>query len=115
MSNRTKVKLSQAEKDNLNSLFSVDDSDINGVVTSYLEDGYEQVENKIYYTELYKYIEKKLTKVELEVIKNYFGIGCKPLTLLEIGRKNSISGERVRQIKKKAIDKIKQNMEVTSR
>ena len=46
---------------------------------------------------------------EAEIIKYYFGLGdCKhPMTLEEIGEKFDLTRERVRQIKEKAIRRLK--------
>lgn len=49
-----------------------------------------------------------LTQREKEVILLYFGLGdCEPLTLEQIGEKINVTRERVRQIKVKALQKIK--------
>ncbi|MFQ5706212.1 MAG: RNA polymerase sigma factor RpoD/SigA [bacterium] len=49
-----------------------------------------------------------LTKREAEVVKLYFGIGREhPLTLEEIGERFSLTRERVRQIKEKAIKRLR--------
>jgi len=51
---------------------------------------------------------RTLTKREAEVITLYFGINReKPLTLEEIGQKFGLSRERVRQIKEKAIRRLR--------
>ena len=51
---------------------------------------------------------RTLTKREAEVISLYFGINReKPLTLEEIGQKFGLSRERVRQIKEKAIRRLR--------
>ncbi|MEE1023003.1 MAG: RNA polymerase sigma factor RpoD/SigA [Muribaculaceae bacterium] len=44
---------------------------------------------------------------EREIVKLFFGIGCKEMTLEEIGAKFDLTRERVRQIKEKAIRKLK--------
>jgi len=44
---------------------------------------------------------------EAEVIKLYFGLDCVPLTLEEIGEKFNLTRERVRQIKEKAIRRLR--------
>ncbi|MEI7694039.1 MAG: RNA polymerase sigma factor RpoD/SigA [Chlorobium sp.] len=47
---------------------------------------------------------------EADVIKSYFGIGMEnPLTLEEIGEKFRLTRERVRQIKEKAIRRLRQS------
>ncbi len=49
-----------------------------------------------------------LTKREAEVVKLYFGIGQEhPLTLEEIGERFNLTRERVRQIKEKAIRRLR--------
>ena len=44
---------------------------------------------------------------EREIIKSFFGIGCQEMTLEEIGERLDHTRERVRQIKEKAIRKLK--------
>ena len=48
-----------------------------------------------------------LTPREREIIKSFFGIGCQEMTLEEIGERRDLTRERVRQIKEKAIRKLK--------
>ena len=48
-----------------------------------------------------------LTPREREIIKSFFGIGCQEMTLEEIGERFDLTRERVRQIKEKAIRKLK--------
>ena len=48
-----------------------------------------------------------LTTREREIIKSFFGIGCQEMTLEEIGERLDLTRERVRQIKEKAIRKLK--------
>jgi RNA polymerase primary sigma factor len=48
-----------------------------------------------------------LSEREQDVIKYFFGIGTQELTLEEIGSKLGLTRERVRQIKEKAIKKLK--------
>lgn len=50
---------------------------------------------------------KDLSERERVVIKMFFGIGEKPHTLEEIGDKLGYTSERMRQIKQKAIDKMR--------
>jgi len=50
----------------------------------------------------------KLSAREAEVIKLYFGLDVdEPLTLEEIGEKFNLTRERVRQIKEKAIRRLR--------
>ena len=44
---------------------------------------------------------------EREILKLFFGIGCKEMSLEEIGDKFDLTRERVRQIKEKAIRRLK--------
>ena len=48
-----------------------------------------------------------LAQREREIIKSFFGIGCQEMTLEEIGERFGLTRERVRQIKEKAIRKLK--------
>lgn len=49
----------------------------------------------------------QLYEREREIIKMFFGIGCREMTLEEIGEKFDLTRERVRQIKEKAIRRLK--------
>ena len=48
-----------------------------------------------------------LTPRERNIVKMFFGIGCQEQTLEEIGAKFNLTRERVRQIKEKAIRRLK--------
>ena len=48
-----------------------------------------------------------LTDRERDIIRYFFGIGCPEMTLEEIGEKFGLSRERVRQIKEKAIRRLR--------
>ena len=50
-----------------------------------------------------------LTDRESDIIKMFFGIGCQEMTLEEIGDKFQLTRERVRQIKEKAIRRLRQD------
>ncbi|MFI3292050.1 MAG: RNA polymerase sigma factor RpoD/SigA [Rikenellaceae bacterium] len=50
-----------------------------------------------------------LTDRERDIIKYFFGIGCSEMTLEEIGAKFDLTRERVRQIKEKAIRRLRQS------
>ncbi len=49
----------------------------------------------------------QLNEREREILKMFFGIGCQEMTLEEIGAKFDLTRERVRQIKEKAIRRLK--------
>ena len=44
-----------------------------------------------------------------EILKKFFGLGCAPMTLEEIGEEFNLTRERVRQIKEKAIRQLRNN------
>ena len=48
-----------------------------------------------------------LTERERDIIKYFFGISCQEMTLEEIGEKFGLTRERVRQIKEKAIRRLR--------
>lgn len=50
-----------------------------------------------------------LQERERDIVKMFFGIGCQEMTLEEIGDQFGLTRERVRQIKEKAIRKLRQN------
>ena len=50
-----------------------------------------------------------LTERESDIINMFFGIGCQEMTLEEIGDKFQLTRERVRQIKEKAIRRLRQD------
>lgn len=57
-------------------------------------------------------IERSLTTLsdrERDIVRCFFGIGCQELTLEEIGDKFELTRERVRQIKEKAIKRLRHN------
>jgi RNA polymerase primary sigma factor len=77
--------------------------------------GYEQEEDKV---EVDQRIKKQLGKTlsvlderERNIIECYFGIDtdCEPMTLEAIGEKYNLTKERIRQIKEKAIRKLRHN------
>jgi RNA polymerase primary sigma factor len=68
-------------------------------------------ETELLYESLRKEIDRAistLTQREADVIRLYFGLnGSHPMTLEEIGEKFDLTRERVRQIKEKAIRRLK--------
>ena len=68
-------------------------------------------ESQLLYESLKKEIDRAistLTPREADVIRLYFGLNSKhPMTLEEIGEKFDLTRERVRQIKEKAIRRLK--------
>ncbi len=57
--------------------------------------------------ELNLLMQTQLTPRERNIVKMFFGIGCQEQTLEEIGAKFNLTRERVRQIKEKAIRRLK--------
>lgn len=51
-----------------------------------------------------------LTDREREIIRMFFGIGCREATLEEIGDKFGLTRERVRQIKERALRRLRQSV-----
>lgn len=50
-----------------------------------------------------------LTERERDIVRYFFGIGCSEMTLEEIGEQFGLTRERVRQIKEKAIRRLRHN------
>ena len=48
-----------------------------------------------------------LDKNEEDVIRRHYGLGCKPMSLKEIGRRYKLSKERIRQIEEKALSRLR--------
>lgn len=69
-------------------------------------------DNALYKESLSKEIDRALKQLydrEREIIKMFFGIGYPEMTLEEIGDRFGLTRERVRQIKEKAIKRLKGN------
>lgn len=97
-----------------NKLVSVDDfiggDEENSQVCDVIPDGEESLEEQVNRTfireELYKCF-KLLTNREHDVICLLFGINVNPLSKAEVGALFGIGSERVRQIREKALNKIR--------
>lgn len=95
---------------------SVDAPFVNGeegsIVDSMTNPDYPTTDNELVKESLRTEVErmiKLLSDREQKVIKAFFGIGEPELTLEEIGVKYNLTRERVRQIKEKAIRRIRHN------
>ncbi len=69
-------------------------------------------DNSLMHESLRKEIDRALstlTERESDIIKMFFGIGCQEKTLEEIGDEFGLTRERVRQIKEKAIRRLRQS------
>ena len=60
-------------------------------------------------TDILDVIDHLLTEREKFVMKHYFGLGCKPMSLEAIAKEIGISRERTRQLKIKILSKIRQS------
>lgn len=67
---------------------------------------YEQICNKDAANNLFELI-KNLNPRDRDIIRSRFGFGGEALTLVQIGEKYAISGERVRQLEERALNTIK--------
>lgn len=76
-------------------------------------DGFEEekIESRKEQKEMVSKLLSLLNEREREIIESYYGIdGGKELTLAEIGKKYELSCERVRQIKKQGMKKLRSNV-----
>lgn len=62
--------------------------------------------------EIIDVLKRNLNQTEFEIITELFGINVNPLSLDEIGIKHNITKERVRQIKDKAIIKLRKSSDI---
>lgn len=72
----------------------------------------DPLDQNLYESDLHKEIERILTKLsyrDRDVLRMSFGLGMQPIPNEEIARKFGIGGERVRQIIKSSIKKIREN------
>ena len=60
-------------------------------------------------TEINRTLDTMLSEREREIVKKFFGIACQEMTLEEIGDEFGLTRERVRQIKEKALKKLRNN------
>lgn len=91
---------------------SMDDESSNNMYEVFESDEVSRPDDDINQESLKSEIERSLSTLsprEAEVVKLYFGIDQRyPLTLEEIGEKFDLTRERVRQVKEKALRKLKQ-------
>lgn len=83
--------------------------EISGLLLQYKNPD-EQIESEDFLKIVDETLDKLLPR-ERQVLSSCFGIGCENKTLLEIAKDLGISMERVRQIKAKALFKIRMNKE----
>jgi RNA polymerase primary sigma factor len=87
------------------------DEEANNLYDVMLNDDSPDPEEELMNVSLRKEIERSLSTLgdrEAEILRCYFGLnGHQPFTLEEIGEEFALTRERVRQIKEKAIKKLK--------
>ncbi len=70
----------------------------------------DETDASLEYESLSREVERALSTLtyrEKEIIRNFFGINCQEMTLEEIGNRFGLTRERVRQIKEKAIRRLR--------
>ncbi len=93
--------------------FSIADEEILNLIRSREESPTKRLYKTELINNLYNAL-RNLPRREQKVINEYFGLnGHKKRTLLEIGREMGISGERVRQLREKALEKLRADLDST--
>jgi RNA polymerase primary sigma factor/RNA polymerase sporulation-specific sigma factor len=99
------------EETSLNTPIGEESEDERMDFIEYIDNGYENIEEKLYLQELREDLEKAMLEVttlqEREVLKLHYGWDCKVCTLTYIGGILDVSSERVRQIENRALRKIR--------
>ena len=88
------------------------DGEDNSLLDVLVNDDSPMADNTLVNESLSREIDRALSTLserEKEIIQMFFGIGMQEMTLEEIGDKFGLTRERVRQIKEKAIRRLKQN------
>lgn len=88
------------------------DGEDNSLLDVMVNEDSPKADNALMAESLSKEIERALsilTDREREIIRMFFGIGCREATLEEIGDKFGLTRERVRQIKERAIRRLRQS------
>ena len=86
------------------------DSDSNSLIDIMVNDGIDPSDNSLIKESLLKEIEralKTLPEREAIIIKHFFGVNDEELSLREIGDKLGLTRERVRQLKERALRKLR--------
>lgn len=86
------------------------DSDSNSLVDIMENDGIDPSDNSLIRESLLKEIERALSTLperEAIIIKHFFGVNDEELSLREIGDKLGLTRERVRQLKERALRKLR--------
>lgn len=86
------------------------DGEENSLLDVMVNDDSPKADNVLLQESLGKEIDRSLstlTEREASIVKHFFGVGCQEMTLEEIGEKFGLTRERVRQIKEKAIRRLR--------
>ncbi|TXG85950.1 MAG: RNA polymerase sigma factor RpoD/SigA [Spirochaetes bacterium] len=108
--NQTAVMLSFPKSTSLNQLINEDGDELIELIPADFVDADEIEINTKIKEELNRTLDV-LDEREKMIIESYFGINtdCEPMTLEAIGEKYNLTKERIRQIKEKAIRKLRHN------
>lgn len=108
--NQTAVMLSFPKATSLNQLINEDGDELIELIPADFVDADEVEINTKIKEELNRTLDV-LDEREKMIIESYFGINtdCEPMTLEAIGEKYNLTKERIRQIKEKAIRKLRHN------
>jgi RNA polymerase primary sigma factor len=109
------------EKDHVESLINISremisldvpvSKDKSSLLMDFIEDNQYKTpdivaEHKIMETDINNVL-STLEKNEEDVIRRHYGLGCKPMSLKEIGRFYKLSKERIRQIEERALSRLR--------
>ena len=86
------------------------DGEDNSLLDVLVNDDSPMADTRLNQESLAKEVKRALQQLgdrERDILKMFFGIGCQEMTLEEIGAKFDLTRERVRQIKEKAIRRLK--------
>ena len=86
------------------------DGEDNSLLEVLVNDDSPMADTRLHQESLAKEVNRALQQLgdrERDILKMFFGIGCQEMTLEEIGAKFDLTRERVRQIKEKAIRRLK--------
>lgn len=86
------------------------DGEDNSLLDVLMNDDSPMADTRLNQESLAKEVNRALQQLgdrERDILKMFFGIGCQEMTLEEIGAKFDLTRERVRQIKEKAIRRLK--------
>lgn len=92
------------------------DNDFGSVIDTMPDGMFKQADDSMTDAEVKRYVNSalnRLTKKERDIIKRSFGINCYPMTVSQIAHKYNVSIERIRQVKKNTLRKLKRILRKT--